>query len=56
MNYNALVFSLYELQIMTLDPIKLPSYNTFPYFRQSKRLKLTVNGHMTYMCHLHVSC
>jgi hypothetical protein len=32
MNYGALTLSPYELPIMTLDPIKLPSDDTFPPF------------------------
>jgi hypothetical protein len=43
MNYSALTFFLHELSTMTLEPIKLPSYNTFPPFHQSKGLKLMVN-------------
>ena len=32
MNYNALMLFPHKLSIMTFDPIKLPSYDIFPYF------------------------
>jgi hypothetical protein len=32
MNYGALTFSPHELPTMTLDPIKLPFYDTSPPF------------------------
>jgi hypothetical protein len=56
MNYSTLTlfilffFIFYELLTMTLDPIKLLSYDISP-FRQSKKLKLMINGHVTCMCH-----
>ena len=35
MNYGALTFFSHELSTMTLDPIKLPSYDTFlPFLSQ----------------------
>jgi hypothetical protein len=43
---------LHELPIMTLDPIKLPSYDIFLPFRQSNELNLMVNDHVTCMCYL----
>jgi hypothetical protein len=40
MNYGALTLSSHELPTMTLDPIELPSDDTFPLLL----VKWTVNG------------